>query len=485
MASLLTTPLELLVAISSYLPTSDLTSLRLTCKQIERSLYEWFSQEFFTKKQFMLTHSSLQALIDISKHVSFSKKLSHVIIATNAYDEIPLRFRDSEAATRYIQGYEDQKVLLSTGIDREMLTEAFQGLVNLDTIGIRDFSATSRDRDGDHASWNSWGATTVHRETGIQLQFSEGGNHSHDSRTGFAARIFLTVLYALGKANRTPSHFEMLLRKHHLPDSTFCLPEFLRPTADPVLQNVKTLLLNVNLDLRYFHTEGSGTSADPHAGRSLGRFLGSTPNLTHLRLNFLKHLKANNEAFLKWLGEPILSHRPQPSPLPFLKPPPITLSSLRVLELGQINITPISLLTAVIKFALTLEGLSLWRMSLYPSTPSTHDDKPNLWATFFKTLSGLPQLKLKHLKVGMLQQDHMYVHFAPPADSQSIVSPHKQKEYTGREMEKFLKELQEQVTVEWPTPIGMNDDADEDEDEDDDDNSMDDDDDEDMLDDDE
>ena len=94
MASLLTIPLELLVTVSEYLPTEDLGSLRLACKQTEKSLYEWFSKEFFFKKQFMLTHKSLQALIDISKHVSLSKKLSHIIIATNVYGEIPLRFKD-------------------------------------------------------------------------------------------------------------------------------------------------------------------------------------------------------------------------------------------------------------------------------------------------------------------------------------------------------------------------------------------------------
>jgi len=51
MASLLTIPLELLVAVSSFLPTPDLGALRLTCKQVEKSLFEWFAEEFFTKKQ--------------------------------------------------------------------------------------------------------------------------------------------------------------------------------------------------------------------------------------------------------------------------------------------------------------------------------------------------------------------------------------------------------------------------------------------------
>jgi hypothetical protein len=106
----------------------------------------------------MLTYASLRTLIDISKHASLSKKLDHLIIATNVYQETPLRFAHEEAAARYIKGYEEQKVLLGTGVGREMLTEAFQRLENLKTIGFRDFSAANRVRDG--KSWSSWGATT-------------------------------------------------------------------------------------------------------------------------------------------------------------------------------------------------------------------------------------------------------------------------------------------------------------------------------------
>jgi hypothetical protein len=102
MASLLSLPLELLVYISSFVSTSDLAALRLTCKQTEKSLYEWFSDEFFVKKQFMLTQPSLQVLLDISRHVSLSKKLKHLIIATNVYDDIPIRFRDSDACSRFV-----------------------------------------------------------------------------------------------------------------------------------------------------------------------------------------------------------------------------------------------------------------------------------------------------------------------------------------------------------------------------------------------
>lgn len=472
MASLLTIPLELLVTVSEYLPTEDLGSLRLACKQTEKSLYEWFSKEFFFKKQFMLTHKSLQALIDISKHVSLSKKLSHIIIATNVYGEIPLRFKDEDAATCYIQGYEDQKTLLSTGIDREMLTEAFERLDNLSTIGIRDFNASNRVRDG--KSWSSWGATTVHRETGIELRFSDRDSFAHELGTRFASRVFSSVLYALGKANRRPTEFEVLLRQRGLPDTAFFLPDYIRPTVGPILQNTTTLLLNVDLKPRHLHTHSNGTSADPNAGRSLRRFLHFTPNLVHLRLNFEKHLVANNEDFLQWLGTPELAAGA--SSATFLDPATIALPLLKKLELGQLSARADILVALIKKFAATLEDLSLWRMNLPAVAAAPFGHKPNFWKEFFHRLSTDKKLALNHLKVGILQQDHMHVGFKrEDADDESTTATKTVKEHTGADMGKFWKELEEEVTVKWPEERHLVNASDEDEDEemgDDDDNDF-------------
>jgi hypothetical protein len=454
------------------LPTEDLGSLRLACKQTEKSLYEWFSKEFFSKKQFMLTHKSLQALIDISKHVSLSKKLTHIIIATNVYSEIPLRFRDEESATRYIQGYEDQKTLLSTGIDREMLTEAFGRLGHLTTIGIRDFNAGNRVRDG--KNWSSWGATTVHRETGIELHFSDRNSFSQDNGARFTSRVFSSVLYALGKANRRPTEFEVLLRHRGLPDTAFFLPDYIRPTVEPILQNTTTLLLNVDLKPQYLHTHSNGTSADPNAGRSLRRFLQFTPHLVHLRLNFEKHLVAHNEDFLQWLGAPELTNGA--SNATFLDPATVTLPRLKKLELGQLSARADILVALITKFAPTLEDLSLWRMNLPAVGPPPFGHKPNFWRDFFNKLSKIQKLSLTHLKAGLLQQDHIHVSFKDdnsdvPSDTTAITT----KEYTGTDMSKFWKELQEQVFVKWETDavhvdLGLsNEDEDEDEEMDDDD----------------
>lgn len=450
MASLLTIPLELLVAVSEYLPTEDLGSLRLVCKQTEKSLYEWFSKEFFFKKQFMLTHKSLQALIDISKHASLSKKLVHIIIATNVYSEIPLRFRDDDAATRYIQGYEDQKALLGTGIDREMLTEAFERLENLTTVGIRDFNAGNRVRDG--KSWSSWGATTVHRETGIELRFADRDSFGQDVGTRFTSRVFSSVLYALGKANRRPTEFEVLLRQRGLPDTAFFLPDYIRPTVEPILQNTSTLLLNVDLKPRYLHTHSNGTSVDPNAGRSLRRFLHFTPNLVHLRLNFEKHLVANNEDFLQWLATPNPATGSHIAT--FLDPAPVALPLLKNLELGQLSARADILFNFISKFAPTLEDLSLWRMNIPAAVAPPHGHKPNFWRDFFRKLSKTPRLALTHLKIGMLQQDHMYVTFKSDDATNNLNIPvpaKKVKEYAGADMGKFWEELQEEVTVDWPS----------------------------------
>jgi hypothetical protein len=273
------------------------------------------------------------------------------------------------------------------------------------------------------------------------------------------------VLYALGKANRRPIEFEVLLRQRGLPDTAFFLPDYIRPTIEPILQNTTTLLLNVDLKPRYLHTHSNGTSADPNAGRSLRRFLHFTPNLIHLRLNFEKHLVANNEDFLQWLGTP--EPVDVPSNAAFLDPATITLPLLKKLELGQLSARADILVALITKFAPTLEDLSLWRMNLPSAAAPPFGHKPNFWRDFFHTLSKIQGLALSHLKFGLLQQDHMHVGFKQEdADGDLKAPPRTVKEHTGTDMRKFWKELEEEVTVKWPEEVHVIDASDEDEDED-------------------
>ncbi|KAF2124819.1 hypothetical protein P153DRAFT_128465 [Dothidotthia symphoricarpi CBS 119687] len=467
METLLTIPLELLVSISSFLSTPDLGSLRLTCKHVEKSLYEWFSKEFFTKKQFMLTQPSLQALVDISRHAGFSQKLTHVILATNVYDEIPLQFRDEAAGAAYIEGYADQKALMSSGADREMLTEAFRNLENLHTVGIRDFNSESRTRDGVKASWSSWGAPTVRAETGIDMSFSFRGPFTPDNESRFVSHMFSTLVYALGRAHRTTPQIEVLLRRNGLPDSSFHIPAFFSSTITPVLQNLDALLLNLDLASRRLHTYSNGIPMEDRPGRSLRKFLSFTPNLTHLRLNFHKHQFVNTEDFLQWLSEPMPAAASGLT-LDTLRPAPIALPLLKQLEFGQLNVVPDTLLAVIAKFAPTLTDLSLWRTSLSaPGVP--YSDKPNLWFHVIRKLVKIPHLELTHLKVGMLSQDqHLHVNFSVDGSKESQL---KVREYSGKKMESFLKELAVSVVVQWPVdPPSDDGNSDEDEEMDDDDN---------------
>lgn len=75
----MTLPLEVLLNITRHLNTPDYCNVRLASKYFEEQLHNAFAKEFFTKRQFMISEFSLQALIDISKS-RFSSNLTHVII---------------------------------------------------------------------------------------------------------------------------------------------------------------------------------------------------------------------------------------------------------------------------------------------------------------------------------------------------------------------------------------------------------------------
>ncbi len=69
--------------ITYYLSTPELGNVRLTCKALERSLFNFFSHEFFRKKQFMMFEDSLSALIEISKHPALAPFLVRRDLSTS------------------------------------------------------------------------------------------------------------------------------------------------------------------------------------------------------------------------------------------------------------------------------------------------------------------------------------------------------------------------------------------------------------------
>jgi len=112
----------------------------------------------------MFTEFSLQALVEISKS-RLSLSLKHVIFGlerplmrSNFHGQPVSADPQANAhvqSNRFRQECVDHMSLLSTNQDVEMLAEAFSNLYNLDTIGIRDWSSRTRNRDYPHNYWNS------------------------------------------------------------------------------------------------------------------------------------------------------------------------------------------------------------------------------------------------------------------------------------------------------------------------------------------
>jgi hypothetical protein len=161
---LLSLPLEVLLQITSNLTTPEYGKLRSTCTHIEATLFSSFSREFFSKRQFMLTEFSLQALVDISK-TRLSSSLRHVIFGLEQPSLTSFPSAGQVAANpqsnmhvqknRLLQEYVDYMTLINTGRDVEMITEAFSNLANLETVGMRDFNSRSRNRDYPNIEWRS------------------------------------------------------------------------------------------------------------------------------------------------------------------------------------------------------------------------------------------------------------------------------------------------------------------------------------------
>ncbi|KAK3685278.1 hypothetical protein B0T22DRAFT_492228 [Podospora appendiculata] len=366
-------PVELLLRITYYLPTADLGNVRLTCKALERSLFHFFSHEFFRKKQFMVFTDSLQALVDISRHPALSQCLRHVIIATDRISTTDVSSRPASVSAALLAAYADHKSLLATGVLRDMLAEAFGNLPNLETVDLRDFNARNRNRDGFGTSWSSYGSTTLAAATGGPLTMDAGDGVKYTSL------LFLAIIAALGTANARPQSIESVLRGRGagLANNSFLIHDRLLPSVTPVLFNLKKLHLNFHATSKIIDS----TRADYLDPVHFKKFLSLTPNLTWLRLNLDYASYQNADPLLTWLGLLPTEQPPNPSDLP-----PTTFEFLEQLDLGGVTVAPKTLLKLLIKFSPTLRTVSLRRVTL-------HDDvnlvanRYNVWAKLFTKLS--------------------------------------------------------------------------------------------------
>ncbi|CAM1507899.1 Fc.00g047470.m01.CDS01 [Cosmosporella sp. VM-42] len=458
-------PLEILLRITYHLTTPELGKLRLTSRHFEQSLDPTFIKEFFTRKQFMITYESLQALIDISK----SRLGPHLRIVHIGLDQFGDTRRrpggDANQVARYAQLGSTQYTLWKAGYHRDMLAEAFRNLTNLQDVVIRDFNSHRRSRDGPNAQWRSYGATTVFRETGIWLRQgnSNGILFNQDLEAQYSNHVMQAVLYALVEAGARPKGIEFMSRaRNHLQGLAFNIPAFLEGKVLPVLSHLEKLHVDVDV---------SGLSVGPGIPMPLPgqpsvtdpmiqKFLLSCTNLKHLRINEHHGHDRMVGPFLQWLGDSNAAGNAAASP---------AFEHLEELNLGLMNVEAPWVLNIIRKYAPTLKRLELWKLTLQRSIPTDSIGAPpktNFWSKFLEKLKDIPNLNLHHIKVGAVQQQWR------ERTHRSIVSfrgKESTMEYTGTDWKHFVEEMIPKVEVAWNPaddhPILDDDDDDDDDDE--------------------
>jgi hypothetical protein len=384
-------PLEILIRITYFITTKDLGSVRLTCKALEQNLFNFFSHEFFRKKQFMVSTDSLQALIDISQHPSLSPFLKHVIITTDRPSQAHwVADRNNEARARLELANADHMHLMATGGLRDMLAEAFANLNNLETVDIRDFNAHSRNRDGRGTQWRSWGATTLAAATNAPIIAMPRMDHDP-----YSSQLFSAVTAALATAQARPKSLEVLIRSSSwmtfgLHDTAFYFPPRIEASMASLLANLKSL----HLTLAFTHN----SRMRPFMFQ---KFLSLTKNLTWLRLNFDKTGVADQEELFSWLA---LKDTQSPN-APF-DMAPIRLPHLERLDFGSVEIKAATLLGLVAKFASTLTSVYLRRVCLFDPENRDRTTKINPWERCLSTLCRLSGLNLRVLDFSQITHSY-------------------------------------------------------------------------------
>ncbi|KAM0343031.1 hypothetical protein ACHAPU_008932 [Fusarium lateritium] len=466
-------PLEVLLRITYFLNTPELGNVRLTCRSIEQSLYTTFTNEFFTRKQFMISETSLQALIDISKS-RLSSHLRKVHFGLDRFAHALQVHGHNARTTRQTELYNGQFTLLSTGYHRNMLVEAFKNLNNLEDVVIRDFNSNRRTRDGPKKQWTSYGSTTALQQTGSRPGLGRNIAWGPDTSTAYGSTVFSSVLFALGEANARPRGIEHMSRSdNHLRDCAFNIPSYMEASVVPVLENLEKLHIDIDLLGGTDFSSGSDTSHSSTADMMLRSFLLKLHHIKHLRINETHTSVTGPGMLLGWLGSkndssstPPTNLGPSSTTRSSLAPPGPSpeYHQLEELNLGMMHVEAPQLLAVVQKFAPTLKRLELHKVTLRRRLPDGHSGaapKTSFWSKLLEKLKDIPDLKLHHIKVSMPQQQwaprptRSFVLFEGQGDSVS--------QYTGPDWKHFVgHEMIPKMSVQWPKEESHRDDDDED-----------------------
>lgn len=394
-------PVELWTRITRQLDTHSLCNLRSTCRVVEHRTRGSFAKTFFTKKQFMITTPSLQALVDISRHETFSQTLRHVCFGTDNYSLTHFGEQVNDAVRA---GFVDQFWLISTALWRGMVVDALRRLPNLLSIHMRDYNSPTKYRDGPGAVWRSCGAVTAEEKTGKEISMTNSLDTVNAIR--LVDTLFQNILLAMVEADVRPINFELTLKAGGVSDYVL----YVQPQLRPVLEGFTKLHLDLNN-----RTWQSNRHLSPR-GNGLKQFIAACPNLTSLRINFQRSSEVTAR-FYSWLAGEVADDDEDSIPPPELR-------YLKRLELGMCDLhesIPDALLA---RFESTLESITFWRIRLY-HTDSRLTTEENLWAKFLEHRSGTAT-KLREIVLGNLRQrqgGNLYdnsVYFASSSDPNTL-----------------------------------------------------------------
>jgi hypothetical protein len=363
-------PLELIEKITRKLPTRDIVSLRQTCSLVEHKMRYCFAVDFMSKKQFMVSTHSLNALQEIARDETFSSTLRHLIIGTDQFDGSKAHMVADDVRGDFLDCWADQANILVTGQWRAQLTEALKSLPNLATIDIRDFNSKTRYRDGPEAVFRSLGSTRLADKfgDGTSSAFTAYiSSHMHNNMVQIQDIVFQNTLLAMAESGTNCKSIEVITRHCGLQQSAFTVT----PATLPVIEKLEKL--HIVMDTR---------QAGLMAFRPLKTLLAAAKNLKSLRINMngspprnYHHTYAGD--LEDWISGKTADTGEGAIPCPTFK--------LERLELGIMDIHLDSANALFDRFAPTLKNAVLWKVTLSqePSGP-TDTAHSHLWVDFLR-----------------------------------------------------------------------------------------------------
>lgn len=239
-----------------------------------------------------------------------------------------------------------------------------------------------------------------------------------------------------------------MLRHSSLYDHAFNLPKYVDAKVRPVLDNLRTLLLDLSIEFApvYINVHDVPTACPNYLLRT---FLSRLPALEHLRLNFRFDQGDETSTLLSWLSQPIPAGTSNTTTATLLldSPKPIEFAKLSQLDIGMVTVEPKILIDIIEKHRATLRILKLHKLSLLQKDP-TKSSRDNLWTNFLTQLSKL-DLKLTGLKMSELsQKSRRYNKFRIVTFKDSRAGFGRSREWGGTNVQSCLKDFIANLVVE-------------------------------------